>query len=175
MCFNNLCKIQIFTEAGDTQNLHFWFNSDPRFSLKIVKIEKKKIFSRKNFSHRVSKYRKIKALSSLIFPGKIRLLFALCILSIFGWKPAKIKGQRVRIKIWNSFFYEHGSWASSNKKKFGSSTFQFCGLGANVRFCKILTHFFKFGCFSRYHAQIFIKTSLDFPMQNLILNRLAPI
>ena len=29
----NLWKIQIFTEMGDTQSLHFWSNFDPQFLL----------------------------------------------------------------------------------------------------------------------------------------------
>ena len=42
-------------------------------------------------------------------------------------------------------------------------------------FRKILTQIFKFGYFSWYHAYSFEKNKLDFLMQNLILNRLAPI
>ena len=42
-------------------------------------------------------------------------------------------------------------------------------------FRKSLTQIFKFSCFSWYHAYIFEKNELDFLMQNLMLNRLAPI
>ena len=46
-------------------------------------------------------------------------------------------------------------------------------LKENLR--KMLTRIFKFGCFSRYHAYMFEENKLDFLMQNLMLNRLAPI
>ena len=42
-------------------------------------------------------------------------------------------------------------------------------------FRKSLTQIFKFNCFSWYHTYIFEKNELDFLMQNLMLNRLAPI
>ena len=60
-------------------------------------------------------------------------------------------------------------------KTFCSSTSQFCGYNDQRSFFLISTHFFNFGCFSRYHAHIFDKNKFDFPMQNLILNRLVSI
>ena len=37
----------------------------------------------------------------------------------------------------------------------------------------ISNHFFKFGCFSRYHSHFLEKNEFDFLVQNLILNSLA--
>ena len=55
---NKNSALRIFTEAGDTQSLHFWSNFDPFFLLKIAEIKnkkkekkKKKEFWRKKFSH----------------------------------------------------------------------------------------------------------------------------
>ena len=42
-------------------------------------------------------------------------------------------------------------------------------------FRKSLTQIFKFSCFYWYHAYFFEKNELDFLMQNLMLNQLAPI
>ena len=40
-------------------------------------------------------------------------------------------------------------------------------------FLKIFNPFFKFGCFSRYHAPILEKNDFDFLVKNLILQRLT--
>ena len=46
-------------------------------------------------------------------------------------------------------------------------------IGHKGHFSKILNRIFKFGCFSKYHAQIFDKNEFDVLMQNVMLNRLA--
>ena len=99
MCFKNLWKLQIFTEIGDTQSLTFRSNFDPRFSLKMTEIEKNK-YLRKTLAIEPSKYRKIKALSPLAFPRKIRLLFALFWLFLTGNRPrSKVKGSKSKFEI----------------------------------------------------------------------------
>ena len=113
----------------------------------------------------LSKYVKIKALSPLSFPGKIRLLFALFGL-FFARKRARpqVGGSESKCDI---SYFTHTIPCQFPVKKVGSNTFQLCG----YRSQKI----FKFGCFSRYHAYIFEKSGSDILMQNLMLNRLAPI
>ena len=37
----NFWRIRVFMKKGRTQSLHFWFNFDPRFPMKIVEVEKK--------------------------------------------------------------------------------------------------------------------------------------
>ena len=130
------------------------------------KSKKKLLFRGKSFSHR--------AIQISLNQDPISIAFC-TILAIFGRKLAKIRSQRVRIKIWNSLFYQHGSWTSSSKKSLGPALFGFAAIGAKGRFCQTLTHFFKFGSFSQYHVQIFYKNKFDTPIQNFILNRLAPI
>ena len=70
-------------------------------------------------------------------------------------------------------FLQHGSWVSSSKKSLVPALSSFAAICAKDCFCKIVTHFFKFGYFSPYHAQIFHKAKLDLSMQSLILNRLT--
>ena len=115
--FKNLCKIYVLTETGWAQSLHFQSNFDPPspFPSNMAKI-KKKIFSRKNFSHRaihiwqnqcsfsfplfgknkitsgtgLSKYVKIKALSPLPFKWKIQLLWIFW--AFLGKNQSLVKG-----------------------------------------------------------------------------------
>ena len=85
-----------------------------------------------------------------------------------------------------------GSQVKELESKFGKSYFihtnqltvkkilipTFSSFGATDHkghFKKMLTRIFKFGCFSWYHAYIFEKNKLDFLMQNLMVNLLAPI
>ena len=56
---------------------------------------------------------------------------------------------------------EHGSWAASSRKILVPALSSFAAIGAKGRVCKILTHFFKYGCFSRYHPQIFYKNKFE--------------
>ena len=73
--FKNLRKIQIFTETGDTQSLLFWSGVDTLLLPEEGKNKKNNCFVIKALTIGLSKYRKIKVLSPLAFPGKIRLLF----------------------------------------------------------------------------------------------------
>ena len=56
-----------------------------------------------------------------------------------------------------------------------STIFQFCDYRSQRTFQKKLTQIFKFGCFSWYQFDIYERNGLDFLLQNLMLNRLAPI
>ena len=46
---------------------------------------------------------------------------------------------------------------------------------AKIIFKKTLSHFFRFGCFSRCWTYFLVKNKFNFLMQNLILIRLAPV
>ena len=93
--FKNLRKIQIFTETGDTQSLLFWSDADTLFHPEDGKNKKNNCFVRKALTIGLSKYREIRVLYPLAFPGKIRLLFP-----YFGYFWQKTgQNQRVRIKI----------------------------------------------------------------------------
>ena len=59
------------------------------------------------------------------------------------------------------------------KKSLVPELSSFAAICAKGHFCKIAIHFFKFGYFSQYRAQIFYITKLDLSMQNLTLNRLT--
>ena len=51
----------------------------------------------------------------------------------------------------------------------------FAAIDHKWHFIKALTRILKFGCFSWYHAYILENNKLNFLMQDLMLNRLAPI
>ena len=144
--FKNLWKIQIFTRTVDNQNSDFWFNFDFPFPLKMAEI--KKIALTQNVSHRAilisQNQGPIKALSSQEEDDYLLLYFG-----YFFRKPDKTKGQNVRIKIWKSYFTNTVPGHYSVKKSFVPLLSSFVAIGAKGRFCKILTHFLKFGCFSR--------------------------
>ena len=120
----------------------------------------------------LSKYVKIKAVSLLPFQGKIRLLFALLGLFLAGNRiESQIK--RVRIKIWHILFYPHSSWASFCNKSLVSALPSFAAIACKKPFRKNFSQIFKFGCFSKYHAQIFDKDLFDF--LSFMANQVAPI
>ena len=73
--------ILVFIEKGRTQNLHFWSKVDPPEDGRNQKIL---TVVQKNFSHWAIQMCKIKALSTLSFPRKIRLLIALFGLFLAG-------------------------------------------------------------------------------------------
>ena len=60
-------------------------------------------------------------------------------------------------------------------KNFGSNIFQFCNYRSQSTFEKNVYWIFKFGRFSWYCTYIFEKNEFDYLMQNLMLNRQAPI
>ena len=72
-------------------------------------------------------------------------------------------------------FHSHNSGKSYYQKSFIPTFSSFAAISTKVHFSKILSRIFKFGCFSRYHAQVFDENMSQFLMQNLMLNRLAPI
>ena len=93
---------------------------------------------------------------------------------IFARKQEGVTSQRVRIKNWQILFNPHYSWPTSCKKNillFSS----FAAADHKGHFRKVLTRILKFGCFSWYHTFIFENNKWNFLMQNLMLNRLAPI
>ena len=100
---NKNSALRIFTEAGDTQSLHFWSNFDPFFLLKIAEIkkkktgkkEKKKNFGGKNSAIGLSKNCKIRTYLFSPSKWKIGLLFALFehfLVKI--WARSKVKGSK---------------------------------------------------------------------------------
>ena len=64
-----------------------------RFPLKMVRIEKNKSISWKTSAIGLSKYGKIKALSPLLFTGKIQLLFVLFGLFLAGNRTFKSRNE----------------------------------------------------------------------------------
>ena len=87
--------------------------------------------------------------------------------AIFARKQCRVTNQKVRIKIWQNFV--------NLQKHFGSSIFQFGSYKSHRTFQKNCNWIFKFGCFSCCHDYIFEINELDYLMQNLMLNQLAPI
>ena len=59
-----LWKLWIFTRTGRTQSFHFWSNFEPSCHLKLAEIEKNEYLLQKLYTIGLSKYPKIKALSS---------------------------------------------------------------------------------------------------------------
>ena len=90
------------TRTRWTQSLHFWFNIEPLLPSEDGQ-NRTKQSSRKILTTGLSKYIKIKALSSLPFPGKIQLLSALFGLFLVG-KQGGVTCSKVGIKIWHSYF-----------------------------------------------------------------------
>ena len=91
-CLKNFWWIQVFIEKGRTQSWHFWSNFDPSFPPENGQNRKNKQYCGKISVIELSKYVKIKSLSSLPFPGKIGLLFA-----IFGiFLPDNRVGSQVK-------------------------------------------------------------------------------
>ena len=119
-----------------------------------------------------AKYVKIRALSPLPFPGKIWLLFA-----IFGlFLPGDRKGSQESELKFGKFYFIHTIPGQLPVKKILIPSFSsFAAANHKGHFRKVLTRILKLGCFSWYHAYIFENNKLTFSMQNLMLNRLAPI
>ena len=92
--------------TGQTQSLHFWFYFEPALPYGDGQNRNNKYFSLKSLTIEVSKYVKLKALSSLPFPGKLQLIFFIT-WAIFGRKEGGVTRSMVRIKI--SLFYQHNS------------------------------------------------------------------
>ena len=97
------------------------------------------------------------------------------ILAVFWWKKGrghtlKARNQNLTYPIAVSQF-----WGMFQSKKFGPRNSQFCGYRCQRSFFSISDHFFKFGCFCRYHAPTLEKNEYELLVQNLILSRLAPV
>ena len=127
----------------------------------MTEIKQNRHRSGKTLAIGLSKYSKVKALSSFSFTGKIRLLFCLI------W--ASVTGHRVRIKIWHILFHPLGSWAFSSKKDLVPALSSFAAIACKGHFRKNSNKIFKFGCISRYRTHIFDKNEFK------LLNQLAPI
>ena len=96
--------------------------------------------------------------------------------TIFAWKQEGVTSQRIGIKIWQILFHSTLFLVNALLKKKLITTFSsFAATDHKGHFRKVLTRILKFGCFSCYHAYIFENNKLNFLMQNLMLNRLAPI
>ena len=115
-------------------------------------IYKKVLFGRFLAPHSpigLSKYVKLKALSSIPLSGKIRLIFALIGIFLAG-NRAGFKSQRSRIKIWHILFHRHDfSWFISCLKKLIPALSSFAAKDHEGHFRK-----FKLCCVSSYHAYI---------------------
>ena len=141
--------------------------------MKEAEIEKNKKIKTLNSAIWLSKNRKIKAVPLLPFKWKIGLLFVL-FGAFLGKKRGVVKWKRAQIKIWPTLLQSHNYGAYSSQKSFVPAVASFAAISHKGRFFLILTHFLKFGCFSRYHTQLPGKNTCHFWMQNLILHPLIP-
>ena len=160
-----LSKFNFFFSFGPTLG--------PIYPMKEAEIEKNKKIKTLNSGIWLSKNRKIKAVPLLPFKWKIGLLFVL-FGAFLGKKRGGVKGKRAQIEISHTLFYQHDSWAYSSQKIFVPALASFAAIGRKGRVFLILSHFLKFGCFSRYHTHLPGKNTSHFPMQNLILHPLIP-
>ena len=122
----------------------------PLFPLNMAKIHKNKQWCGKTSAIELSKFVKMKSLSHLPFPRKIRLLFAIFGIFLRG-KRVGVTSQRSRIKVWQILFYPHDSWSTSCKKVLDQIFPSFAATDHKGHF---RTWIFKFGRFSWYHFYI---------------------
>ena len=134
-----------------TQSLHFWSNFDHPFPPEDGRNRKREAEVRKNVRYWAIQI--CQNQGSISSPGKTRLLFA-----IFGLFLEFFQNLTKFFKHVKTFQFQH-----------------FPVLQKKWTFQKKLNWIFKFGCFSWYHAHFSKKGELDYLMQNLMLNRLAPI
>ena len=128
-------KIQIFTEKGCSESLHFFFSFCPTlrpfFSVKEAKIEKTKYSWGQNYTIRLSKNRKVKALSCPNFSWKIRLRFIL-FWPVFVEKKGVVT--TLGIKIWPTLLQSHNSGACSSQKSLVPELPSLAAIGAKGLF-----------------------------------------
>ena len=94
--------------------------------------------------------------------------------AIFVRKQGEVTSQRARIKVWQNLLNPLNS-CQLPVKIFWFQHFPVLRLiDHKGHFRKILTQILTFGCFSWYHTYTFEKNELNFLMQNLMLNWLAP-
>lgn len=145
-CFNSLWKIHNRTRLS--QSWHFWSSFvPPPPPATPWRWPKQKL------GIGLSKYVKIFS----PFSGRNKINFCQ-FLFIFGEKQGGAKGLRVKIK-----------------KSLVPPFSIFAALDAKGHFIKTLACIFEFGCFFRNCTQTCGKKELDILIQNLMLNRLAPI
>ena len=94
---------------------------------------------------------------------------------IFTGKQGEVTTQSGRIKVWQKPILSTQFLSTSCKKVLVPTFSSFGAIYHKGHFRKSLTQIFKFSCFAWYHAHIFEKNELDFLLQNLMLNWLAPI
>ena len=105
-----------------------------------------------NLSIGLSKCVKITALSSLPFPGKIQLLFALFGLLLEGnWARSHIQGSESKFDI---ACFTNSIPSQLNVKTFVPAIYSFADISDKGHIRKILTQSLEFGCCSRYHALV---------------------
>ena len=103
-----------FMRTGQTQSLHFWFYFEPALPYGDGQNRNNKYFSLKFLTIEVSKYVKLKALSSLPFPGKLQLIFVLPGLFLVG----KRVGSHVQWSESKSAYFTNTIPSQPNIKKF---------------------------------------------------------
>ena len=86
-----------------------------------------------------------------------------------------VTSQRVRIKIWEILFHPHDSWSSSCKKNLIPTFSSFATTDHKGHFRKWYPGFLSLAAFLGTTPTFLKKNVLDFFMQKLILNQLAPI
>ena len=173
MLFEAFWRICIFIENGLTQSLHSWSNFDFLFPPEDGRNQEGEQGYGNTSDLGLSKYAKIKALSPFPFGGKIRLLYALFGLFLEGSRAGRkiresesnfdisffthaIPGKLFVKKLWFQHFPVSLLPITKDTSEKFHLDFQVCML-----FLVQGLHFWK-------------KKQLDFLMQNLMLNQLAP-
>ena len=103
-------------EKGRTQSQHFWSNFDSSFPPEDSQNRKNKQQHGKTSTIELSKYLKMKSLSSLTFPGKIRLLFAIFAIFLPGNRAgSQVKGVESKF---DKYYFIHTILGQIFVKKF---------------------------------------------------------
>ena len=161
-------------EKGRNQSSkHLWSNFDSSFPLEDGQNRKNKQQCRKFSATDLSKYVKMKSLSSLHFLGKIRFF------PIFGiylpWNRAGSQVKGVELKF-DKYSFIQTIPGLLPVKNFYFKCFPVLRLQITKDISeKILTWIFKFGWLSFYHSYIFKKLKLNYLLLNLMLTRLPQI
>ena len=145
----------------------------PFFSMKEANIEKTKYAKEKTTSSGYPKIAKSRTYLVSIFQEKYDY-----ILSYFGRFFVKMgRGHTLKAQNQNLTYLlqSHNYGECSSQKSLHPELSSFAAIGAKGCFFSISDHFFKFGCFFRYHTLIFWINEFDFLVPNLILSRLAPV
>ena len=136
------------------------------FSLRMPKIEKDKHKWGKTSAIWLSKYVKIKTLSPLPFPEKNTI--TICNISaIFARKQGRVTNQRVRIKIWQNF--------ADLFKHFGSNVFLFFSYRQQRNQGHFRINLTWYSSLAAFLGIVPFLKNMSYLIQNLMLNRLAPV